>query len=70
MVGPENVNRVLVKNGFPDKHRCIHFMDSLAFNPDYKGLYGNFIWAFKENYDIFSVVDEFDFQKWKKVIYF
>ena len=44
MVGPENVNRVLVKNGFPDKHRCIHFMDSLAFNPDYKGLYGNFIY--------------------------
>jgi len=44
MVGPENVNRVLVKNRFPDKHRCIHFMDSLAFNPDYKGLYGDFIY--------------------------
>jgi hypothetical protein len=44
MVGPESVNKVLVKNGFPDKNRCIHFMDSLSFNPDYKSLYGDFIY--------------------------
>ena len=44
MIGPENVNDVLVKNGFPDKQKCVHFMDSLAFSPDYKGLYGDFIY--------------------------
>jgi hypothetical protein len=44
MVGPENINDVLVENEFPDKHKCIHFMDSLAFSPDYKGLYGDFIY--------------------------
>jgi hypothetical protein len=44
MVGPENVNKTLVKNRFPDKHKCIHFMDSLAFSPDFKFLYGEFIY--------------------------
>jgi hypothetical protein len=44
MVGPENVNDVLVKNGFPDKKKCIHFMDEKAFDPSYKGLYGSFIY--------------------------
>lgn len=44
MIGPENVNKVLVNRGFPDKQRCIHFMDSLAFSPEYKWLYGNFIY--------------------------
>ena len=44
MIGPENVNDVLVKNGFPDKQKCVHFMDSLAFSPNYKGLYGDFIY--------------------------
>ena len=44
MVGPENINDVLVENEFPDKHKCIHFMDSLAFSPDYKSLYGDFIY--------------------------
>ncbi len=36
MIGPENVNETLVKRGFPDKQKCVHFMDSLAFSPDYK----------------------------------
>ena len=44
MIGPENVNETLVKRGFPDKQKCVHFMDSLAFSPDYKGLYGDFIY--------------------------
>ena len=44
MWGPEQFNKCLVKLGFPDKNKCIHFMDSLAFSPDYKGLYGNYIY--------------------------
>jgi len=44
MVGPENVNDILVKNGFPDKQQCVHFMDQLAFRPDWKYLYGDFIY--------------------------
>jgi hypothetical protein len=44
MWGPENFNNCLVKLGFPDKNKCIHFMDSLAFSPDYKGLYGSYIY--------------------------
>ena len=44
MIGPENVNKVLVNRGFPDKQRCIHFMDSLAFSTDYKWLYGKFVY--------------------------
>jgi len=47
MFGPEIVNQVLVNRGFPDKHRCVHFMDSLAFAPSYRGLYGNFIYEIK-----------------------
>jgi len=44
MWGPEQFNQSLVKLGFPDKNKCIHFMDSLAFSPEYKGLYGNYIY--------------------------
>jgi len=44
MWGPENFNTCLVKLGFPDKNKCIHFMDSLAFSPEYKGLYGDYIY--------------------------
>jgi hypothetical protein len=44
MVGPEDVNHSLVQSGFPDKNKCIHFMDSLAFDPSYKGLYGRNIY--------------------------
>jgi hypothetical protein len=47
MVGPENVNSVLVKNRFPDKKNCIHFMDEKAFNPKYKTIYGRFIFEVK-----------------------
>jgi hypothetical protein len=41
MWGADNFNDCLVKFGFPDKRKCIHFMDSIAFNPEYKGLYGD-----------------------------
>jgi len=44
MWGPENFNQCLVRNGFPDKNNCVHFMDSVAFNPDYKGTYGSYIY--------------------------
>ncbi len=47
MVGPENVNSVLVKNRFPDKKNCIHFMDEKAFDPKYKTIYGRFIYEVK-----------------------
>ena len=47
MVGPENVNSVLVKNKFPDKKNCIHFMDEKAFDPKYKTIYGRFIYEVK-----------------------
>lgn len=44
MVGPEIVNNVLLKFGFPDKRKCIHFMDDLAFDISYKGLYGEYMY--------------------------
>jgi hypothetical protein len=42
MWGLDDFNTCLMKFGFPDKKQCIHFMDSIAFNPEYKGLYGNY----------------------------
>jgi hypothetical protein len=42
MWGPDNFNDCLIKFGFPDKKQCIHFMDSVAFNPEYKGSYGSY----------------------------
>lgn len=47
MWGPPEFNQSLVKSGFPDKSKCIHFMDSLAFSPEYKGLYGRNIYEIK-----------------------
>lgn len=40
MVGPDEFNDVLLELGFPDKRKCIHFMDERAFNPSYSGIYG------------------------------
>lgn len=45
--GSKEFNQTLVNFGFPDKTQCIHFMDSLAFNPEYKGLYGENIYEIK-----------------------
>ena len=44
MIGPDIFNSCLVEAGFPDKKRCIHFMNSVAFDPSYKGLYGEHIY--------------------------
>lgn len=44
MWGPDDFNNSLVKIGFPDKRNCVHFMDEVAFNPEYKGLYGKNIY--------------------------
>ena len=41
MWGLDDFNDCLIKFGFPDKKQCIHFIDSIAFNTDYKCLYGN-----------------------------
>jgi hypothetical protein len=49
MWGPENFNQCLVRNGFPDKNNCVHFMDAVAFNPDYKGTYGSYIYEIAVN---------------------
>lgn len=45
--GSPEFNDSLVGLGFPDKAQCVHFMDSLAFNPEYKGLYGKNIYEIK-----------------------
>lgn len=45
--GSKEFNQTLVSLGFPDKSQCVHFMDSLAFNPEYKGLYGENIYEIK-----------------------
>jgi hypothetical protein len=51
MIGPDDINNCLLKANFPDKSRCIHFMDSLAFNPKYKGLYGEYLYEIEINED-------------------
>lgn len=58
--GSKEFNEVLVNLGFPDKSQCIHFMDSVAFNPDYKGLYGRNIYEIQ--------VDEMSNLGWSFVI--
>lgn len=40
MIGPDEFNDVLLELGFPDKKKCVHFMDERAFDPSYSGLYG------------------------------
>ena len=42
--GSEEFNQALLNLGFPDKRRCIDFMDELAFDPSYKALYGKNIY--------------------------
>lgn len=45
--GSKDFNQTLTNLGFPDKSQCVHFMDSVAFNPEYKGLYGENIYEIK-----------------------
>jgi hypothetical protein len=51
MIGPKDTNDSLIKLGFPDKRKCIHFMDSVAFDPSYKGLYGKNIYQIEVSED-------------------
>jgi hypothetical protein len=49
MVGPELFNDILVDMGFPDKNRCIHFMDEVSYedNPHLTSLYGKNLYNIK-----------------------
>jgi hypothetical protein len=49
MVGPELFNDILVDMGFPDKNRCVHFMDEVSYgdNPHLTSLYGKNIYNIK-----------------------
>ena len=40
LTGQKIWNDVLVSNGFPDRLKCVHFMDERAYSPDLKDLYG------------------------------
>jgi hypothetical protein len=44
MVESEEYNKVLVSLRFPNQKNCIHFMDEVAFDPSYKGIYGENIY--------------------------
>jgi hypothetical protein len=49
MVGPELFNDILVDMGFPDKNRCVHFMDEVSYgdNPHLTSLYGKNLYNIK-----------------------
>ena len=51
MIGAKDINDSLIEVGFPNKEKCIHFMDSLAFDPSYKGLYGKNIYQIEISED-------------------
>ena len=40
LTGQNIWNDALVRNGFPDRLKCVHFMDERAYSPDLKDLYG------------------------------
>lgn len=40
MIGPDAFNNALVKVGFPDKQRCVHFMSEESYDIGYSGYYG------------------------------
>lgn len=40
MIGSQIVNDSLVKYGFPDKERCVHFMSESSYDFGYSGIYG------------------------------
>ena len=44
MIGSDEFNEALVIVGFPDKKKCVHFLDSVAFDPSFKSLYGQNIY--------------------------
>jgi hypothetical protein len=49
MIGPELFNDILVDMGFPDKNRCVHFMDEVSYgdNPHLTSLYGKNLYNIK-----------------------
>ncbi len=49
MIGPQLFNDILVNIGFPDKSKCVHFMDEVSYrnNPDLTSLYGENIYNIK-----------------------
>ena len=44
MIGADEFNEALVRVGFPDKKKCVHFLDSVAFDPGFKSIYGRNIY--------------------------
>jgi len=44
MIGTDEFNEALVRVGFPNKKKCVHFLDSNAFDPSFKNLYGKNIY--------------------------
>lgn len=44
MIGADEFNEALVRVGFPDKKKCVHFLDSNAFDPGFKSIYGRNIY--------------------------
>jgi hypothetical protein len=64
MVGPDVFNDSLVKLGFPDKKRCVHFMDEIAFNPSGRESYSPSLYGDK----IYNVkVDDTSYLGWSFV---
>ena len=44
VIGSDEFNEALVIVGFPDKKKCVHFLDSVAFDPSFKSIYGQNIY--------------------------
>jgi hypothetical protein len=44
MIGTDEFNEALIRVGFPNKKKCVHFLDSNAFDPSFKNLYGKNIY--------------------------
>ena len=49
MIGPQLFNDILVDMGFPDKSKCVHFMDEVSYgnNPHLTSLYGKNLYNIK-----------------------
>jgi hypothetical protein len=47
LTGQNIWNDSLISAGFPDRLRCVHFMDERAFSPDLKSVYGKNVYVVK-----------------------
>lgn len=45
IIGADTFNTALVESGFPDKKKCVHFMDKLAFDPSFRSIYGKYTYT-------------------------